>query len=418
MRKSWKKVTIAEAQAHPLYGVKNWLIVFAIGVPLGGLRELGSLIGEAHKADLTLIELLAIDHPAIHFAQISLWLNAGFVTVIYWALLSKSPHFRLIASSLLLLSWPIGALTGLVSPFDGLATALGVSLLPWVISCAIWVTYLNRSHRVRVTFEQMVWDIVSDTPTRTEARNVPTSIRNSFKDRPQAPINQIPPIYPSNSSKHSLDASMGIFDSDEDLWAASLVEFDSQNRLPGLWAKCFSEASGNEAVAKAEYLSQRTAQLRLARQAAQNRRHQIEVAEHERKAFRANLDERRAELFDCVQFAKLNTHKTPIEILKKIVTLLGGKVEWDLRGLFSSRWLVNLNEDTQTFRDNSELSKWVLDTVVPMAAAAFSLQAEATSLGCCPRCGATIPLNAASCIGCQALFGPRSAWRPVPLGDA
>ena len=95
MSRLWKKVTLAEAQAHPLYGVKNWLAVFAFGVLLGGLRELGSLNGEAHKAGLTITELLAIDHPAISFAKISLWLNAGIVAVIYWALLTKNPRFRL-----------------------------------------------------------------------------------------------------------------------------------------------------------------------------------------------------------------------------------------------------------------------------------------------------------------------------------
>ncbi len=416
MPKSWKKVTIAEAQAHPLYGVKSWLIVFAVCVLLGGLGELGSLTGEAHKAGLTITQLLAIDHPAIHFAKISLWLNAGFVVVIYWALLSKSPHFRLIASSLLILSWPISALTGLVSPFVGIGTALGMSLIPWMVSCAVWVTYLNRSHRVRVTFEQMVWDIVPDRSARTETRNAPTGNQNLLEDRRQAAINQNTPIYPSYSSKRPLDASKDIVDSDEDIWAASLAEFDSQNRLPGLWAKCFSEALGNEAIAKAEYLSQRTIQLRLAKQAAWNRRQQIEMAEHEQQAFRANLNERRAELLDCVEFGKLNTIKTPIGILKNIVRLLGGKLEWTSTGILSSGWQVMLNGDTQTFRDDSELSKWVLDTVLPMAETTFPLQTEATSLGCCPSCSATIPLNVLSCLGCKAVFGHGSAWRPDPLG--
>ena len=210
-------MTIAEAQAHPLYGVKSWLIVFAVGLLLGVLRELGSLNIEAHNAGLTITQLLAIDHPAIHFAKISLWLNAGFVVVIYWALLSKSPHFRLIASSLLILSWPISALTGLVSPFVGIGTALGMSLIPWMVSCAVWVTYLNRSHRVRVTFEQMIWDIVPDRSVKTETKNTPTSTRNFIEDRPQVLINQNTPIYPSYSIERPLDASIDIFDSDEDL---------------------------------------------------------------------------------------------------------------------------------------------------------------------------------------------------------
>jgi hypothetical protein len=213
-----------------------------------------------------------------------------------------------------------------------------------------------------------------------------------------------------------LDESIDIVDSDEDIWAASLAEFESQNRFPGLWAKCFSEGLGNEAVAKAEYLSQRTIQLRLTKQAARNRRQQIELAEYERQAIRANLNEKRAELLDCVEFAKLNTIKTPIGILKNIVRLLGGKLEWTSRGILSSDWQVKLNEDTQTFRDDSELSKWVLDTVLPIAETTFPLQTEATSLGCCPSCSATIPLNVLNCLGCKAVFGPGSAWKPDPLG--
>ena len=50
MSTHWKKIPLAEAQAHPLYGVKNWLAVFALGVLLGGLLGLGSLNSEAHKA--------------------------------------------------------------------------------------------------------------------------------------------------------------------------------------------------------------------------------------------------------------------------------------------------------------------------------------------------------------------------------
>jgi hypothetical protein len=415
-KKSWKKVTIAEAKAHPLYGVKSWLIVFAVGVLLGGLRELGSLNIEAHKAGLTITQLLNIDHPAIHFAKISLWFNVGILVVIYWALLSKSPHFRLIASSLLLLSWPIGALIGLVSPFVGIGTALGMSLIPWMISCAVWVTYLNRSHRVRVTFEQLVWDFEPDKSARNELSNTLTGNRNLVENWSKAQIEQNKPINHSYSNVSPLDKSTNIFDSEDELWAMSLAEFDSPNRLSGLWAKCFSEALGNEEVAKAEYLLQRTMQLRHTQEVARNRRKQFEVAEHERKVFRATLTEKRAELLDCVEFARLNTTKTPIGTLKNIVRLLGGKLEWTSTGILSSGWQVKLNEDIQTFRDDSELSKWVLDTVLPMAETTFPLQAQATSLGCCPSCSATIPLYVVNCLGCKAVFGPGSVWKPEPLG--
>lgn len=49
---------------------------------------------------------------------------------------------------------------------------------------------------------------------------------------------------------------------DERYWAAAIAEFDSAARRAGLWARVFSEAQGDEALAKANYLKARTAELR------------------------------------------------------------------------------------------------------------------------------------------------------------
>ncbi|MEN9911831.1 MAG: hypothetical protein RI956_275, partial [Pseudomonadota bacterium] len=46
-------------------------------------------------------------------------------------------------------------------------------------------------------------------------------------------------------------------DMEELFWAKALTEYESDNRRPGVWAKMFSEAQGNEALAKANYLQQR-----------------------------------------------------------------------------------------------------------------------------------------------------------------
>lgn len=48
---------------------------------------------------------------------------------------------------------------------------------------------------------------------------------------------------------------------DEAVWAKVMAEFDSAHRRPGLWAKVFSDADGNEALAKARYLKVRVQQL-------------------------------------------------------------------------------------------------------------------------------------------------------------
>lgn len=267
MSRIWKKIPLSEAQTHPLYGIKNWLAVFAFGVLLGGLRELGSLNGEAHKAGLTITELLAIDHPAISFAKLSLWINVGIVSVIYWALLTKNLKFRLIASSLLLASWPMGALLGVAYPFEGLGEALGLSLFPWAISCGVWVTYLNRSKRVRVTFENEVLvesseDLIiqASQPSAKSARFEHQNTHVSASLRQQ--VSQMPTVAPrSNQNSTTADASPRA-DLEETMWATALQEVEGSARKQGLWAKSFAECNGDEAAAKAAYLRERVSRLK------------------------------------------------------------------------------------------------------------------------------------------------------------
>lgn len=47
----------------------------------------------------------------------------------------------------------------------------------------------------------------------------------------------------------------------EEFWSAALSEFDSASRRPGLWARAFSEAQGNEEAAKANYFRYRSLEL-------------------------------------------------------------------------------------------------------------------------------------------------------------
>ena len=142
MSKSWKSVSAAEAAVHPLYGVKNWLVVFAIGVLFGLLREIGSLSGEALKAGISVTALLSVDHPATNFLKITLALETVAVAVIYFLLFTKHPQFRPVTTGLLLGLFPVVVLLGFLNPFDGLGSAIAMSFFSWAISCAVWVTYL------------------------------------------------------------------------------------------------------------------------------------------------------------------------------------------------------------------------------------------------------------------------------------
>lgn len=74
---------------------------------------------------------------------------------------------------------------------------------------------------------------------------------------------QTPPVdTPTSPVDKALD------DEDEKLWAQALAEVDGAERRPGLWAKSFAEASGDESSAKAAYLSARVAEMQRARRAA------------------------------------------------------------------------------------------------------------------------------------------------------
>ena len=252
---------------HPLYGVKNWLAVFAIGGLLGGMRELGDLNGEAHKVGLTITEFLAVDHPATSFAKFSLWLNVGIASVIYWTLFTKNLKFRLIASSLLISYWPMTALLGIAFPFEGLGGVLALSIFPWAISCGVWVTYLNRSKRVRVTFENEILVeflegvlIPASEPSKNRVRSKPQNKYALSADQRDA--SDIPIAVPQlrhRPTTADANPEAGIEDA---IWAAAMKEIEDGSRRPGLWAKCYSEANGQESGAKAAYIRVRFEELK------------------------------------------------------------------------------------------------------------------------------------------------------------
>ncbi|WP_213955315.1 MULTISPECIES: hypothetical protein [unclassified Variovorax] len=80
---------------------------------------------------------------------------------------------------------------------------------------------------------------------------------------------------------------------EEDSWAQALSEFESSGRRPGVYARAFAEASGDEAAAKAKYLNIRAhelhanhLQLEAARQVEEKQR----AAEERRKVEESESD--------------------------------------------------------------------------------------------------------------------------------
>lgn len=67
---------------------------------------------------------------------------------------------------------------------------------------------------------------------------------------------KVKPLTPASNQKSSAPID------DEKLWEEALAELNSPNKNEGLWAKCFSEANGDEAKARAQYLSLKVAKLK------------------------------------------------------------------------------------------------------------------------------------------------------------
>ena len=252
MNSSWTKVTPIEAAAHPLYGVKNWLAVFAFGVLFGLIGELGEVNAEAHRVGLSMSALLSLDYPVVAFLRIALLVDIVVVGAIYWLLLTKHRKFRQMSSVLLIASWPIVATIGALIPSSEASRGLALSLIPWALYCGVWVTYLNRSKRVRVTFEHAVSS--EEHRVSHESRIAPTPDESPPMATARSPIVE-------RSEDHSTAMQPKVIVNEEELWATALSEFEGDHRRKGLWAKCFSVANGNESQAKATYLRERTNEL-------------------------------------------------------------------------------------------------------------------------------------------------------------
>ena len=381
MASNWKQVPIDQARHHPLYGVGGWLIVFAVGLVLGIMLELGAVRGAAYEAGIPLSDLLSIDNPAISFLKLAFGLHFLIVVIIYWLMLSKNPSFRKITSMLLVASWPASALLGVVNPFPGFGAALGLSFFSWVLSCGVWVTYLHRSKRVRVTFEHRVaapgpvnLEVVSPYSTsrslaaRTPATNLDAADSNSRRNRmlreaavtPATNFEGVAPLNGSDAQRHAATTS------DEELWAIAAHEMDSQARRVGLWAKAFAEARGSEPEAKVNYLNWRVSQLQ---QEFEDCRKQTQEAQRV-------AEEREQE----VAIAEIAKQKAECPSCARVISFA--------------------------------------ETICPHCRASFELGSAyklVTLCGQCPNCDAVIPLMADKCPKCRANFGSGSAWKPVPV---
>lgn len=312
---TWTRVTAEEAKKHPLYGVRGWLALFAFGNLFGFLLEVGRINVEASKIGVSLGRFLGLDTPLVRFLGVGLAIDALSVTIILWLLLSRHQSFRQVSSCILLILWPAEAIVGSLVISPDLAYALAVNFVPYVFYCAVWVPYLQRSKRVRVTFEHSVkagqdnvagtsqlpsgpktreahtdTSTIDTTPKKSDQRvgtSKPAIIidppldRQYSDDQPERRAHTTPPdaskamsppqptanpIAPVSIPAEPITAAI---ETHEDrLYGQIAQELDTHTVDKGLWTKAYAQAGGDDQQTRVLYIKARLARL-LAMEVAQ-----------------------------------------------------------------------------------------------------------------------------------------------------
>ena len=228
MARQWQQLSLEGAKRHPLYGIKNWLAVFAFGVLIAPFRSIGGVSNAAREAGLTLSQLLNADISTGAFVTSSMAFDSAVAGLLLWLLFSKNRHFRVASISLLVLQWPAYFVVAFITGGTKIPGFVGVFVFQFfggLLLTVIWVAYLQRSRRVRVTFENcVVVEKKSTSQIRGNGMPVPTTQASS---------------------------------SGNDAYAAALAEIEEGRLDKGVWARAFADAGGEDAKAKALYIKAR-----------------------------------------------------------------------------------------------------------------------------------------------------------------
>lgn len=232
MARQWRRLSLEDSKRHPLYGIKNWLAVFAFGILVAPLRTLGEFSNAAHEAGLTLSQLLNADNPTGAYIKATIAFDVAIAMLLLWLLFSKHRNFRVVSVSVLVLQWPayfgVVVITG-VAQIPGFAAAFTLQFLSSLLLIAIWVAYLQRSRRVRVTFENCV-----------VVENIGTSA-----------------IYSTSTPSAATPTTTA----GNDAYADALAEIEEHRVVKGIWAQCLAESDGDEWKTKSRYIKIRAAAL-------------------------------------------------------------------------------------------------------------------------------------------------------------
>ena len=418
MAAKWREVTPEEAKGHPLYGVKGWLLVFGVGQLLQCLLGWGNVATAARVAGLTIADAMNLDVPEVTALKAALMVSTAQAVCIIGLMWAKARNFRVFSSVVLFVSWPLLALVVFSGNTSGVVVqALAKSLFQWVFFCAVWVTYLNRSRRVRVTFENQVrvdeatatvWspNVRSQTESAAAAAKNARSQSNASPEPTGQPHLSVydgrsrvfdqaaSPVAAPIVAEHATESANVLSgpppgvpgEPTEAHWAAALLELEGTERRAGLWAKSFAGAGGVEAAAKAAYLSDRTAQLcEIDETAARHAYIATQAAlkqEAAEAASRAALEQHHksltgtfAQIVEELQRIDGNSSDA-LDATISLVKLMGGRVVSRSGGGFGdavTKYTVEMDKITRNFHNQHALSDWVISDVVPRARASLPL---------------------------------------------
>jgi Protein of unknown function (DUF2569) len=262
----WQKVDLNEATKHKLFGVRGWLILFGTSWVLSVASTLGKTnqrLAE-YKTGLSWWQILFSDYPDANiftFTIICMVLISGMIITL---MVKRHKDFRIISIVSLLLQAPFFIGLTYISVHNLYLQPIEIQTIidevthgsvSWIIACAVWIPYLQLSRRVRVTFEQ---SILASSPVPSEqSLETPAIVALPTKKTTN---------YASSSSEPTAAqpiSSRLTLDNYDHFWSLALTEFDSSARKAGLWARLFSEAQGNENLAKANYLQARVDEMKL-----------------------------------------------------------------------------------------------------------------------------------------------------------
>lgn len=273
MSKQWLTVAPEEARQNKLYGIGGWLIVFLVSLLLGVLTHIGQVSTMAASAGITLGQLFRTDHPFVTLLKVEFGIHFLMIAAIFYCLFTKHPKTRNIVTIALAANWPAAMLASAIIP-HGMHGELGLAyfqgFVQWVMTCAIWISYFQRSERVRVTFEYSILSNATPNSPSYQASSPPNStISNSENSAPRIPthshgdrsdtIKDIAPYNIHNKTEHTPMTQEG-FDEDA-IYETVANEVESGNTQKGLWTRLYVENDGDDNNTKLQYIKERANML-------------------------------------------------------------------------------------------------------------------------------------------------------------